>query len=155
LLSWGIVALESAAAFRELTADGRDATLAWQDDIAWPNTWRAAQFETAVNYIQAQRVRRKLMAEFAHAMQGVDAILHPNDAGACSRSAILRVSGPDRARRHDRTADARGLHRLYRTRTRRAGAKLHKVPFGITLTGHLFDESRLVGIGGTIASGLG
>lgn len=152
----GIVALESAAAFRELTADGRDATLAWQDDIAWPNTWRAAQFETAVNYIQAQRVRRKLMVEFAHGMHCVDAILHPNDAGGllpignfCGYPAlILPVGMIDQPTREGFTDYIAPEHVA-------PGAKLHKVPFGITLTGHLFDEARLISIGGEIVSGLG
>jgi hypothetical protein len=152
----GIVALESAAAFRELTADGRDATLAWQDDIAWPDTWRAAQFETAVNYIQAQRVRRQLMVEFAHGMHCVDAILHPNDAGGllpignfCGYPAlILPVGMIDQPTREGFTDYIAPEHVA-------PGAKLHKVPFGITLTGHLFDEARLISIGGEIVSGLG
>ncbi|PZU56717.1 MAG: amidase [Sphingobium sp.] len=149
----GLVVTESAAAFADLTADGRDDLLAWQDDVAWPNSWRAAHFETAVNYIQAQRVRRRLMQQFAATMAPVDAILHPNDAAGllaignhCGYPAIVMPSGfidqPTRT----------GFASYIPTEKQTAGAKRRPVPFGTTLTGHLFDEARMLAIAEEIAA---
>ena len=151
----GIVVLEAAAAFRDLTASGQDATLAWQDDVAWPNSWRAAQFESAVSYIQAQRARRRLMQQFAQTMRGVDAILHPYGAGGllgignhCGYPGLAIPAGlmeqPTRT----------GFTAYIPPSDFPRGAALHRVPFSISLTGHLFDEARLVAIGRALQAAL-
>lgn len=143
-----IVQVESAAAFEELTLSGADDTLAWQEDNAWPNGWRAARFEPAIGYVQAQRLRRRLMGEFAVTMQSVDAILHPNDAGGllgignhCGYPTLVMAAGfvaqPSRVRSGAYVDPAKVP----------AGTALHRVPFAISITGHLFDEPRLLAIG--------
>lgn len=143
----GIVILEAAAAFEELTLTDRDDELVWQDSIAWPNSWRAARYETAIGYIQAQRIRRKVMQEFAETIAPVDAIIHPNYAGGmlqfgnhCGYPAIHVVTGllgqPTRE----------GFTNHVARQEVAPGASIHQVPFGISLTGHLFDEARLVAI---------
>ena len=58
-----ILAAEAAAAFDELTRMNRDDQLVRQIKNAWPNTFRAARFIPAVEYIQANRVRTLLMRE--------------------------------------------------------------------------------------------
>ncbi|GAM07618.1 amidase [Novosphingobium sp. MBES04] len=151
-----LVSLESAAAFEELTASGGDDLLTWQDDVAWPNTWRAAHFETAVNYIQAQRLRRRLMQQMALAMDSVDAILHPNNAGGllpignyCGLPGVIFPSGIlQQPTRH-------GFTSYIAPDQVPSGSVLHNVPFGTSLTGHLFDEARLVAIARTLQSALG
>lgn len=143
-----IVMVESAAAFEELTLSGADDKLSWQEDAAWPNGWRAARFEPAIGYVQAQRLRRRLMGEFARTMAGIDAILHPNDAGGLLGignhtgypALVLPVGLIDQPTR------ARSITYVAPTR-RSQQATLHRVPFGISLTGHLFDEPRLLAIG--------
>lgn len=143
-----IVMVESAAAFEELTLSGADDTLAWQEDAAWPNGWRATRFEPAIGYVQAQRLRRRLMGEFAQTMHGIDAILHPNDAGGllgignhCGYPTLVLPAGfvaqPTRLRSSAYVDPAKAP----------AGAALHRVPFAISITGHLFDEPRLLAIG--------
>ncbi|MET1756612.1 amidase [Novosphingobium sp. RD2P27] len=152
----GLVVLEAAAAFQELTASGRDDLLTWQDDIAWPNSWRAAQFETAVNYIQAQRLRRRLMLEFAKTMASVDVILHPNNAGGllaignhCGYPAlclpVAMLKQPTRQGFTDYVAPADVP----------AGAAMHRVPFNVSITGRLFEEARLVAVGQALARTIG
>ena len=151
----GIVVLEAAAAFEELTATGMDEKLVWQEDIAWPNSWRAAHFETAVNYIQAQRQRRRLMEEFAEVMGGVDAILHPNNAGGlliignhCGYPGLVFPAGfVDQPTRKGFTAFVPATDAA-------ADAQVKSVPFTATLTGHLFDEARLTAIGGVLTQAL-
>ncbi len=150
-----LVVTEAAAAFETLTASGQDDLMKWQDDIAWPNSWRAMQFQNAVGYVQAQRVRRQLMIDFATTMDGVDAILHPNDAGGllaignhCGYPALALPTGfldqPTRTGFASHVAPGDGLQ----------NAALHKVPFAVTLTGKLFDEPALLDIGARIGEKL-
>jgi Asp-tRNA(Asn)/Glu-tRNA(Gln) amidotransferase A subunit family amidase len=151
----GLVVTEAAAAFEELTLDGHDDTLRWQDEAAWPNSWRAARFEPAIGYIQAQRLRRRLMTEFAATMAGVDAILHPNNAGGLlpignhtGYPALVIPAGfldqPTRT----------GFSTHLDVPNGTPQSALHRVPFTVTLTGHLFDEPRLLAIGAEIERGL-
>lgn len=58
-----ILTAESAAAFDDLTRSNRDDLMARQVRNAWPNTFRAARFIPAVEYIQANRARTMLMRE--------------------------------------------------------------------------------------------
>ena len=69
---------EAAAAFEELTLTGRDAELRWQADAAWPNTFRAARFITAIDLIQADRLRRRWMEALDAAFQPFDVVIGPS-----------------------------------------------------------------------------
>ncbi len=69
---------EGAAAFEELTLSGRDAELSWQADAAWPNTFRAARFITAIDLIQADRLRRRWMEALDAAFRPFDAVIGPS-----------------------------------------------------------------------------
>ena len=50
---------EAAAAFEELTLSGADDTLKVQVPDAWPNLFRQARFLSAVDFVQADRLRRR------------------------------------------------------------------------------------------------
>lgn len=76
-----ILIAEGAAAFDEITRDNRDDTMQWQDDEAWPNTFRAARFITAIEYINAGRIRTQLMHDMARVMQEVDVFIVPSFGG--------------------------------------------------------------------------
>ena len=56
-----ILLAEAAAAFDDLTRSGRDKLLTQQTKDDWPNTFRAARFIPAVEYIQANRARTTAM----------------------------------------------------------------------------------------------
>ncbi len=73
--------VEASAAFEELTLSNQDDRLTWQDDAAWPNTFRAARFISAIDYVQTTRIRRRVMGEMHAAFDGLDAIAGPNFAG--------------------------------------------------------------------------
>jgi Asp-tRNA(Asn)/Glu-tRNA(Gln) amidotransferase A subunit family amidase len=60
-----ILTAESAAAFDDLTRTNKDDLMKRQVRNAWPNTFRAARFIPAVEYIQANRARTLLMREMA------------------------------------------------------------------------------------------
>jgi Asp-tRNA(Asn)/Glu-tRNA(Gln) amidotransferase A subunit family amidase len=58
-----ILSAEAAAAFDDLTRSNRDDLMVRQIKNAWPNTFRAARFIPAVEYIQANRIRTQVMRE--------------------------------------------------------------------------------------------
>jgi len=77
-----ILTAEAAAAFDELTRSGRDAELVRQDERAWPNIFRQARAIPAVEYIQANRVRRLAMQAMGRTLAGLDAYVSPTFGGA-------------------------------------------------------------------------
>ncbi len=72
-----ILVVEAAAAFDELTRDNIDDTLVRQDDRAWPNRLRTHRAVPAVEYLQANRVRRIAMQEMDRVLAGIDVYLSP------------------------------------------------------------------------------
>ena len=78
---WLILAAEAAAAFDAITRDGRVESMVRQDDDAWPNVFRAARFISAVEYINANRIRSLLMQEMARLMADVDVFIAPSFGG--------------------------------------------------------------------------
>ena len=72
---------EAAASFERLTLDDQDDRLTWQEPGAWPNTFRKARFLSAVDHVQLDRLRRKVMQDMDAAFGEVDAIIGPCLAG--------------------------------------------------------------------------
>jgi Asp-tRNA(Asn)/Glu-tRNA(Gln) amidotransferase A subunit family amidase len=77
-----ILNAESAAAFDDLTRSGRDHLLVRQGKNDWPNRFRTGRTIPAVEYIQANRVRRLAMREMDRILSGLDAYLSPTYGGA-------------------------------------------------------------------------
>jgi Asp-tRNA(Asn)/Glu-tRNA(Gln) amidotransferase A subunit family amidase len=76
-----ILSPEAAAAFDELTRSNRDDLMVRQRRSAWPNTFRAARFIPAVEYIQANRLRYRLIQEMQKVMAAVDLFVTPSFGG--------------------------------------------------------------------------
>ncbi len=76
-----ILVAEAAAAFDEITRHNLDDTMQWQEEEAWPNTFRQARFIPAVEYVQANRWRNLLMHEMADVMKQVDVFVTPSFGG--------------------------------------------------------------------------
>jgi Asp-tRNA(Asn)/Glu-tRNA(Gln) amidotransferase A subunit family amidase len=72
-----ILLAEAAAAFDDLTRSGRDKLLTQQTKDDWPNTFRAARFIPAMEYIQANRARTTAMELAAKVFEQVDVIVAP------------------------------------------------------------------------------
>ena len=72
---------EAAAAFDEITRDGRVRELVSQGRSAWPALFRRARLIPAVEYIQAARARRRLMQETEKALGDYDVVIAPTHAG--------------------------------------------------------------------------
>ncbi|HKK77609.1 MAG TPA: amidase [Saprospiraceae bacterium] len=73
-----ILAAEAAAAFDELTRSGADDQMVRQLRGAWPNYFRTARFIPAVEYIQANRLRTRLIEEMSDVFDQVDVYIHPS-----------------------------------------------------------------------------
>jgi Asp-tRNA(Asn)/Glu-tRNA(Gln) amidotransferase A subunit family amidase len=76
-----VLSVEAAAAFDELTRSGRDSMLRRQDVDAWPNSFRSARFTPAVEYLQANRLRRLLQEDMGSLLEGIDAYVSPSFEG--------------------------------------------------------------------------
>jgi Asp-tRNA(Asn)/Glu-tRNA(Gln) amidotransferase A subunit family amidase len=76
-----IVEAESAAFFSDVTLTKRDTMLVRQEKVAWANIFRQARFIPAVEYIQANRIRTKLIEEFIKVFKDVDVIVSPTWGG--------------------------------------------------------------------------
>ncbi len=76
-----ILTAEAAAEFDNLTLSNKDDMLAAQDKDAWPNIFRAARFIPAVEYINANRLRYKLIQEMADQFQKIDLFVAPSWTG--------------------------------------------------------------------------
>jgi len=143
-----ILSAEAAASFEEITLNHQIDTLKMQTPDAWPNSFRQARFLSAVDFVQADRLRRKVAVEFARVMSEVDVLLVPslrdeflvitNFTGHPSltlRAGFVEVS----EERSDWAPDpARPLKKFSPPR---------RVPHGVTLVGRLFDEGTLVQVG--------
>ncbi len=139
---------EAAAAFEELTLSGQADQLKMQVPDAWPNLFREARFLSAVDFVQADRLRRKVAQEMARVMGSVDLLLVPslrdemlvisNNTGHPSltlRTGFVNVSEA----RSDWAPDP--AHPLPRFSPPR------RVPHGVTLIGRLFDEGTIARAG--------
>ncbi len=85
------ISVEGAAAFDELTRSGRDSIMVQQHKNAWPNIFRAGRFVTAVEYLQAQRVRSLIIQQMHEKLKGIDVYLSPSYAG--SNLVMTNLSG--------------------------------------------------------------
>ncbi|MEO8030383.1 MAG: amidase [Gemmatimonadota bacterium] len=139
---------EGAAAFEEMTFSGQMDQLKAQVPDAWPNLFRQARFLSAVDFVQADRLRRKVAAEMARIMSEVDLLIVPslrdemlvisNNTGHPSltmRTGFVQISEA----RSDWAPDpANPLPRFNPPR---------RVPHGITLIGRLFEEGTIAQAG--------
>lgn len=74
---WLILHAEAAAAFDDLTLSNLDDTLAQQSPGSWPNLFRTARLIPAVEYLQANRLRRQLSASMEELFRDIDVLIAP------------------------------------------------------------------------------
>jgi Asp-tRNA(Asn)/Glu-tRNA(Gln) amidotransferase A subunit family amidase len=143
-----ILFAEAAAAFEELTLSHKVDQLKAQVPDAWPNVFRQSRFLSAVDFVQADRFRRKVALEMARIFSEVDLLLVPslrdemlvigNFTGYPSltlRAGFVEVSEA----RSDWAPDPK--HPLPKFSPPR------RVPHGITLIGRLFEEGAMAQAG--------
>jgi Asp-tRNA(Asn)/Glu-tRNA(Gln) amidotransferase A subunit family amidase len=69
---------EGAAAFDDITRDGRVRTLRGQAANDWPNSFRTSRLIPAVEYIRAQRARTQVVERFEKFMADWDVVVIPS-----------------------------------------------------------------------------
>jgi Asp-tRNA(Asn)/Glu-tRNA(Gln) amidotransferase A subunit family amidase len=76
-----IIDSEGGAAFDEMTRSNRDSLLTDQSKGAWPNVFRSARFIPAIEYINAQRIRKVLIEKYHQRTKDFDVIVAPSFEG--------------------------------------------------------------------------
>ena len=150
---------EAAAAFEELTLTDRDDELVRQDKGAWPNAFRQARFLSAVDHVQLDRLRYRVMEALDGAFRGVDAMIGPWATGPMLVATNftghpclhLRAGFLDSPTRGDPSLEGGKLD----IGSVGDDTKQHEVPHGISLWGPLFDEGRLLNLGIALEADLG
>jgi Asp-tRNA(Asn)/Glu-tRNA(Gln) amidotransferase A subunit family amidase len=143
-----ILFAEGAAAFEELTLSGGMNQLKAQVPDAWPNLFRQARFLSAVDFVQADRLRRRVAEEMARVFSQVDLLLVPS-----LRDEMLTITN---FTGHPSLTLRAGFVEVSKARTDWAPDPDHplpifspprRVPHGVTLIGKLFDEGTLANAG--------
>ena len=146
-----IVYAEAAAAFEHLTLENTDDTLKWQEDGAWPNTFRKARFLSAIDHVQLDRLRYLVMQALDGLFSNIDALIGPFMTGPMLvasnftghpclhlRAGFLETG--------TRSAASLGAGKLTTGDAADAGPTF-TVPQGISLWGRLFQEGPLLNLG--------
>ena len=120
-----ILSAEAAAAFDELTRSNRDDLLVRQIKNAWPNVFRSSRLIPAVEYIQANRVRTRLIEEMAVLMDSIDVYVAPTFEG--DNLLLTNLTG------HPCVVLPNGFNE-------------EGSPVSITFIGRLFDEGGLLAV---------
>ena len=76
-----ILSAESAAAFDEFTRNHRERTLVQQGAGDWANSFRNGRFISAVDYLQANRVRTQLISDMDRFFREIDVLIAPPFGG--------------------------------------------------------------------------
>ena len=118
-----VLSVEAAAAFDDLTRDGRDEQLVRQVEQAWPNVFRQSRLVPAVEYLRANRLRRRLTLDWVELLDSVDVLVHPSSAHLVA----LNLTGHPSV--------------VVPTELRENGT-----PRSLCFTGQLFEEDRLLAV---------
>jgi Asp-tRNA(Asn)/Glu-tRNA(Gln) amidotransferase A subunit family amidase len=145
---FAILFAEGAASFEELALNDQLSSLKVQVKDAWPNLFREARFISAVDFVQADRFRRKVALEMARIFNEVDILLVPS-----LRDEQLTITN---ATGHPSLTLRAGFVEVPEARSDWApdpASPLPKfnpprrVPHGITIVGRLFDDGLLGQVG--------
>jgi Asp-tRNA(Asn)/Glu-tRNA(Gln) amidotransferase A subunit family amidase len=143
-----ILFAEGAASFEELTLNNQMETLKVQVKDAWPNLFRQARFLSAVDMVQADRLRRRVALEMARIFTQVDLLIVPSLRD--EQLTITNFTG------HPSLTMRAGFVQVSEARSDWAPDPAHplpkyspprRVPHGITLLGRLFEEGTIARAG--------
>ena len=139
-----ILFAEAAAAFEEITLNHQLDQMKAQVPDAWPNTFRQSRFLSAVDFVQADRLRRMVALEMARIMNEVDLLLVPS-----LRDEILTITNftghPSLTLRAGfvEVSEARSDWAPDPNKPLPKFSRPRRVPHGVTLIGRLFDEGTI------------
>ncbi len=151
-----ILFAEAAASFEDLTLSGGLHELKAQVPDAWPNLFRQARFLSAVDLVQADRLRRKVAMEMARVFSNIDVLMVPS-----LRDEMLTISN---FTGHPSLTIRAGFVEVSEARSDWAPDPANplpkfspprRVPHGITLLGRLFDEGTVAQAGLALEASFG
>ncbi|WP_273210391.1 amidase [Runella zeae] len=121
------IGVEGGAAFDELTLTNKDDQMVRQIKNAWPNEFRSARFIPAVEYVQAQRVRTKMIQDLYQILkkEKLEVYITPTYAGG--NLTYTNLSG------HPSVCLPNGFNK-------------NGMPTSITFTSQLYAEAKLLGV---------
>jgi Asp-tRNA(Asn)/Glu-tRNA(Gln) amidotransferase A subunit family amidase len=143
-----ILFAEGAASFEELALNNQLGMLKVQVKDAWPNLFREARFLSAVDTVQADRLRRKVALEMARIFKEVDIMIVPSLRD--EQLTITNFTG------HPSLTMRAGFVEVSEARSDWAPDPTNplpkfnpprRVPHGITILGRLFDEGLIGQVG--------
>ena len=143
-----ILFAEGAASFEELALNNQLADLKVQVKDAWPNLFRQARFLSAVDFVQADRLRRKVALEMARVFKEVDLLIVPSLRD--EQLTITNFTGhPSLTMRAGfvEVSEARSDWAPDPTNPLPKFSPPRRVPHGITILGRLFDDGLLGQVG--------
>lgn len=139
-----ILFAEGAAAFEEITLNHEVDQLKVQTYDAWPNIFRQSRFLSAVDFVQTDRLRRKVAVEMARVFSQIDLLLVPS-----LRDEMLTITNftghPSLTMRAGfiEVAEARTDWAPDPSRPLPKFSPPRRVPHGVTLIGRLFEEGTV------------
>lgn len=121
------IGVEGGAAFDELTLTNKDDQMVRQGKNAWPNEFRSARYIPAVEYVQAQRVRSKMIQDLYQVLkqEKIDVYITPTYAGG--NLTYTNLSG------HPSICLPNGFNR-------------NRMPTSITFSAQLYAEAKLLAV---------
>mgnify|MGYP001826661367 FL=1 len=144
--------IESAAAFEELTLSGRDDLLRRQVNNAWPNSFRESRYFSAVDYVQADRLRRQVMQD-AHAFFAqADVVFGPSFGNPMLTMTNFTGQPSIAVRAGFEEITPRPLFGHPENDTDQT---LHRIPRSVSLWSNLFDEGKLITVARALEAELG
>ncbi len=118
-----ILTAEAGAAFDELTRSGKDDQMVRQYKDSWPNVFRSSRFIPAVEYVNANRLRQKLLMKMNALLKKLDVLIAPSLEGNSLLCTNLTghpcITVPD-------------------------GFTTKGLPTSITFIGNLYDEGTII-----------
>lgn len=121
------IGIEGGAAFDELTLTNKDNQMVRQTKNAWPNRFRVARFIPAVEYVQAQRVRTKMIQDLYQVLKKEKIEVYITPAYAGGNLTYTNLSG------HPSICLPNGFNKS-------------EMPTSITFTAQLYAEAKLLAI---------
>ncbi|NBB23466.1 amidase [Runella sp. CRIBMP] len=121
------IGVEGGAAFDELTLTNKDDQMVRQSKNAWPNEFRSARYIPAIEYVQAQRVRTKMIQDLYQVLkkERIEVYITPTYAGG--NLTYTNLSG------HPSICLPNGFNR-------------NGMPTSISFTAQLYNEAKLLAV---------
>jgi Asp-tRNA(Asn)/Glu-tRNA(Gln) amidotransferase A subunit family amidase len=150
--------VESASMFYDLWKEGER-----EDLNRWPQIWQTAGFVSAIDYVRAARVRTLVMQRMEALMSDIDFLVSDDDLLLTNLTGHPMVVLPWRSEPVDTAQDATSISSdrpsesgsVDRPQSEASGPTQPQAPGAVTITGRLYDESRLLAIADALQKATG